>query len=222
MEINEAGGGSDLPIESPLGYTGGVWPPPPQSNSSLPDGPAFRFKYLYLTIRKRRDDVGKICKKNISDYREGFVRFDSDALHIEGLVVPAAEVRVPILVVTLVLSLCICVIANLVMEYGFRSLRISRFAWQNVHRVVLDSKKKQVGILFEWANQKGIKKSYTLCFRLSDQVLPEFRAAAEAHVPGRVLEDKLASGTSPIVIAFLVIFIVGLIGLMAYGLSVHH
>ncbi len=181
------------PFDTPPPFEAGIWPPPPSVAGAVP-AVAAPFKWLY------RRASGKVAgRAMIADFREGVVQLEPQGIVIQGKVVPRAEIRVPILIFCLLISVLIAVIANAVMEYGMRKDQWLAVRWDSVREVLLSPTKQQAVLIYDAPNYAGIMKTFSLAFTPAPGYYETFAAAAREYVPGAVTEGRLRNATSPIV-----------------------
>ncbi len=184
-----------LPVSPPLGYSG-VWPPPINMGPVAASVLTVPFKYLYMRL-----------SGNVADLREGTVSISSTGLTLEGKAMPRAEIATTIMVACLILSWLVTVIAYYVMRYGFLQYFNLTVPWQDVTQVVLVPKKYRVGLAYTAPNYKGVLKKYCFCMTLTPADYTSFSEAARELAPQVTAEGKLRSGTSPILLLFLVLLL---------------
>ncbi len=200
----------------------GVWPPAPtgQPGGQYPaPQPMIGIPFKFAL---RRAPGKAAAKAKISDIREGFLQFDPQGIIIQGKAIPRAEIRALVLIPCFLISLLIAVIANSLMEYAFRHDEYLGVRWTDVREVTLAPEKQQACLVYDAPNYAGKVMTFSLAFTPVAGAYEALAQSLRAYAPVSVTEGKLRSATSPILIAFLVVFLLTIFGLAIWASSGHH
>ena len=193
---------SELPGQNP-----NVWPPPP-TGGSQPQALMFPFKTEFYT-----------AAGSVPLFRVGTVSLHAEGVSIQGKAVPRYEIQIPILIVSALLVGFIIVYALL--EYAFRGDAMANIPWTDVRGVTLVPKKRQICLVYDAPNYKGIVKTFSLTFRPAQAEYEAFAQNIQTFLPGRVTEGSLKRWTSPAVWIFAVAVLFGIIVQVALASLTH-
>ena len=166
-----------------------VWPPPPMGQGQGFSAPAFSvpFKTIF-----------RYSEGSVPNLRVGSVSLSDQGIYIQGQSTPRYEIQMPILLACILLGAG-WLIAYLIMEYAVRNPESVVIPWEHVQRVVFVPKKRQICLVYQAPNYKGVVKTFSLAFTLEQSLFDQFIAAAHEVAPGKVTEGKLRAWTSPVV-----------------------
>lgn len=166
-----------------------IWPPPP-----LGQGAGFSAPALTVPFKT----IFRFSEGSVPNLRVGSVSLSDQGIYIQGQSTPRYEIQMPILLACILLGVG-WLIAYLIMEYAIRNPETVVVPWEQVQRIVFVPKKRQVCLVYQVPNYKGVVKTFSLAFALEQSLFDQFRAAAQQSVPNKVTEGKLRAWTSPVV-----------------------
>jgi len=144
----------------------------------------------------------KRLEGSVPGYRTGTVSIiTADGIVIAGKTVMPYEKQAPILIASLPLRMYL--VAYLVMEYGMRRDAYDMIPWTNVVRVASDPKRREICIMYDAPNHKGIVKRFSLTFKVDPTMFEPFIAAFGANGVD-VQPAKLRPWSSPPALIFLI------------------